>query len=101
MQFLFLGNPTAAVQANAPTNIMDVVRGDWAKASEYYTQGIFRQMWTAGKGFVAICEADSQAHLQGLLAELPMAKAGYIDMEIRELAGYRGFSSAAMQPKAD
>ena len=80
---------------------MEVVAGDWTKAYDYYMQGVFRQSWIAGRGFVGICEAESQAHLQTLLDDLPMAKAGYIDIEIRELMPYRGFSPATLPQKAD
>lgn len=100
MQFLFLGNPTADVLANHPADLMEKVGGDWAKAFEYYMQGVLRQSWTAGMGFVAVCEADSQAHLEALLAELPLAKAGYITMDIRELKPYRGFGPATLPPNA-
>lgn len=48
MQFLFHGRPTAATLANPPADLMEAVRGDWAKARDYYGQGIFRQIWGMG-----------------------------------------------------
>ena len=35
MQFFYSGIPTFAVLSNPPTDLMDAVRGDWAKAREY------------------------------------------------------------------
>lgn len=92
MQFFYSGKPTPTVLSNPPADLMDAVRGDWAKAREYYARGIFRQMWMLGRGMIAICEADSREQLEALCAELPMKRAGYIEYEITELAPYRGFA---------
>lgn len=92
MQFIFQGTTTALVQANPPPDLMDKVRGDWSKAQEYYAEGVFRSLWRAGTGVIGICEADSRAQLEALMAELPMVTAGYVVLELHELTPYTGFA---------
>ena len=92
MQFYFYGRPTAEVQANPPANLMDTVRDDWAKARDYYGRGIFRQLWMAGHGVIAICEADSREEMDQFLGDLPMRKASLIDYDLQEITPYRGFA---------
>lgn len=95
MQFLFLGTPKPEFLRNPPANLMDAVRGDWAKSQEYFGRGIFRQLWTSDKGIAFVCEADSPEQLKSYLDELLMAQANLIDIEIRELQPYRGFTPIA------
>jgi muconolactone delta-isomerase len=92
MQFLFSGKATMEVQANPPADLMDQVRADWAMVRDYYNQGIFRQIWMAGYGVIAICEAASREEIDAYLAKLPMMKAGYIDVELQEITPYAGFA---------
>lgn len=92
MQFFFRGAPKQAVLSDPPPDMMEKAREDWAVARRYYRDGIFRSIWRMGNGVVAICEADSRDQLVSLLSELPMARAGLIDIDVQELSPYPGYA---------
>lgn len=93
MQFMFYGRPKAEILANMPADLMDKVHGDQAMSRDLYQRGIFRQLWMSGYGAIVVCEAESREHFDGILAELPLAKAGYIDVDVFEITPYAGFAS--------
>ena len=95
MQFLFYGKPKAAILADPPSDLMDKVREDQVRARELYAQGVFRQLWISEFSAFVLCEAESKAALEEILAGLPMAQANMIDIQIFELSPYTGFSQAA------
>ena len=92
MQFLFHGSPKLSVLDNPPAELMAKAREDWASARRLYRDGVFRSIWRMGKGVVAICEAESRERLVAILSDLPMAKAGLIDMDVQELTPYPGYA---------
>lgn len=59
-----------------------------------YTQGVFRSVFSRGdvKGAVIELECESADAAHELLANLPMAVAGMLDMEVIPLLPYRGFA---------
>lgn len=92
MQFMFYGRPKAETIANMPADLMDKVHGDQAMARDLYGRGIFRQLWMSGYGAIVLGEAESREQFDAIIAELPLAKAGYIDVDVFELTPYAGFT---------
>ncbi len=67
------------------------------RARELYAEGTFRQMWGRldVKGAVSLIEADSLEAVRAVLATLPLAQRGMLDITVLPLAGYRGFGPRA------
>ena len=67
------------------------------KAFEFLEDDFFRELYSFrnGKGAVSIVEADSEEEARERLAELPLAKAGMLRMEIYPVKAFRAIKSCA------
>lgn len=63
---------------------------------EYYAQGIFRSVWSLRevKGAAIELECESREVAMRILENLPLALAGFLEIELISLSPYRGFAAA-------
>ena len=70
-----------------------LVHEEISAARILYGSGFTRQLWHRGDGCGAcqVVEADNITSVHQKLSELPFIKNGMLDVEVLELAPYRGF----------
>lgn len=69
---------------------------EWRAARALYAEGAIRQIWARGDtpGACIFWEADNEQHARELIARLPMAKAGMLEiLAVILLKPYPGFSA--------
>jgi muconolactone delta-isomerase len=69
---------------------------EWQRARALFADGSIRQLWARGDtpGACILWEAENEARARELLATLPMAKSGMLEiLEFVPLKPYPGFST--------
>lgn len=95
MKFLLVGHIRPEIFANGwPEHLDGLIKGEQELAAKYRADGIIEQAWSMAEkpGAAAIYVAPSRQELDRLLAEYPLFKADYVDVQIIELLPYEGFS---------
>ncbi len=70
---------------------------EWQRARALYAEGSLRQIWARGDtpGACILWEAESEQHARELIASLPMAQAGMLEvLAVVTLKPYPGFSAS-------
>lgn len=67
------------------------------QARVLHAQGVFRTVWghQSPAGAVVLIEAESRESADAVLATLPLAQRGMLDIEVLSIGPYRGFGPRA------
>jgi hypothetical protein len=83
-KFIVIGGPraNATPDATAPLMIPEI-EAVWRD----YARGLIREIYERSeqRGVIMVCEAEDRSEVEEMLANLPLAKAGFLDTQIIEL----------------
>lgn len=90
----FLATISRKSSASAQSQIEALLEPEAEHVRKLYTEGVFRSVWSRGdvKGAVIELECENREAATRVLASLPFAVAGLVDIEIIPLLPYRGFT---------
>ena len=82
-----------------PEDFQPLVEAEDRRTFEYYRDGLLREVYSRsdGQGAIGVLECDSMDHARRLIADLPMVKAGLLDVDIYGAAPYRAIAQLAGQ----
>ena len=83
-KFIAIGGPRANATPDATGSLMvPEIEAVWRD----YARGLIREIYERvdQRGVVMVCEAEDRFEVEAMLANLPLAKAGFLDTQVIEL----------------
>ncbi len=96
-KFIAIGGPqpNATPDATGPLMVPEI-EAVWRD----YSRGLIREIYERvdQRGVVMVCEANDRSEVEAMLANLPLAKAGFLDTQVIELKPFRLWQTLFQKP---
>ncbi len=96
-KFIAIGGPRANATPDAAAPLMiPEIQAVWRD----YAGGLIREIYERAdqRGVVMVCEAEDRSEVEEMLANLPLAKAGFLDTQIIELKPFELWQTLFQKP---
>ncbi len=98
-KFIAIGGPRANATPDATVPLMiHEIQAVWRD----YTGGLIREIYERAdqRGVVMVCETEDRTEVEEMLANLPLAKAGFLDTQVIELKPFELWQVLFKKPLA-